>query len=168
MNQKPASRKPLVIAASILLGLGVLTLFVVAVLSLSGAYKGHDWGNGLAPQRPASEIASIESAVETAVPNDALDIEVRNTNSSGTPFGHSISVQVLLNHENAEQYNVKQIGGDIVSAIKQNGLKDEYYVVIGYDVIEGAVSGRGTAGEPLTNAQQVGINPEFRETFSVE
>ena len=168
MNQKPATRKPLIIGASILLGLGLLTLFIVAATSLASSYKDHDWGNGLAPQRPTEEVASIKTAVESAVPDDTMDINVSNTNSSGTPFGHSMNVQVLLNHNNAEQYDTKQIGRDIIDAIKANGLKDKYYIVIGYDVDESIISGRGTAEEPLTSAKQIGIAPVFRQTITVE
>lgn len=131
-------------------------IIAIAVMLAIQGLRGHDWSNGLAPQKSAEEIATIQSAVDS-VKNDAvLDTLVRNSNTTGQPFGHSISVSILVDADKLSFRNEDDAvvyGKVVIEAIRKTGISDVYDVRIGPDVKPGAISGRGTAEEPITEAR---------------
>ncbi|MBN9398120.1 hypothetical protein BGO18_01930 [Candidatus Saccharibacteria bacterium 47-87] len=159
--------KPLIMRSP-LLAVGII-LAVVAVFAALAAttYKDHNWALGLAPQRNAKEIESVKQAVRSAAPADTLDIYVANSNTSGTPFGHAMTVNVLLSSVNAEKYNIEEIGSHIMTALFSNKLKDTYAITIGYDVPGGIESSEGVDTRPITSAKDI-FDPIFEQKMTVK
>lgn len=158
--------------------LTVVIIAVVGVLVLAGiatlvvkAFNSQDWSLGAGTQRSADEIARVQTAVE-AVENDAIiDVHVENANTSGQPLGHSIRVNILLDSERFNSNGaatVDTLASDVEAALRESGVKDTYTILMGLNVAEGAISGRGTPENPVTSAKSMtGSETVYLEEYEV-
>jgi len=141
--------------------LGVFTAFGVA--GLFNDSGNHNWGLGLAPQKKDEDIQKVQKAVES-VPGDAIiAVSAKNANSSGTPFGHSITVRVLLDSAVvSDTEGIDAVEADIRAAIVEAGVKDSYTLIMGLNVDPGITSGIGSKETPATTADHAGYGTYSR------
>lgn len=153
--------------AGALLLIGVVAVVVGATKS-GGA---HNWDLGLAPQKSDADIAKVQKAVESVESDAVLDIYVSNANTSGTPFGHSIRINVLADTDllpATDEAAINALATDITRAVQAAGVKDTYDLTIGLDVNSRATSGSGTSEEPAESAKQMfGADRVYSESFEV-
>src|SRR5690349_4594749 len=116
--------KALAIGASIAGFLLIIGIGAVAFITL--ATGSHNWDLGLAPQKSSDELAKVQKAVDTVTNEAILDTHVENANTSGTPFGHSVRVSVLVDQDRIESRaspELQTLAEQLTKAIQDSGLK---------------------------------------------
>lgn len=128
MMKKPS---PLVIGiSSAILFLGVVALIIAMV---SANFNGHNWDLGLASQQKPEVLQKVEKSVRGVTETDMRDVAVRNCNTSGTPFGHAICIEVLVDSATlANPYDVSGVQKAVQEAVIGAGVKDSYMVSVGF------------------------------------
>lgn len=122
------TKKTLVIVLGCIVGsvliIGVATVLVRAV-------TGQNWALGVGPQQSDSKLDTVKNAV---MANSAVvDVYVKNANTSGTPFGHSIDVVVVFDETLVDPQDKRAVGDfadDIQAAIVGARVADAYTLFV--------------------------------------
>lgn len=175
-NQTPApapkANKKVVVWVIVVVAIPLLLLALLVTTLVSKGLSGHNWDLGFAQQQSADELAKVKSSIN-ATENDAIiDVVVKNANTSGTPFGHSVRVNVLVDSEKLnvkDDIEVEALINQVTNAIKTSGVSDTFFVSIGLNINAMAVSGQGTPENPVTSAERMsGAYDLYSETIEVK
>lgn len=156
--------KTLIIAItsiSVVVFIGIVALAITIGSLISG---NHDWNQGFAPQNSQADISAIKTAISATKADNILDFNVKNTNTSGTPFGHTISVYVLLD---ASQTNLtyRDAFVSVVKGINNAGIQETYNIAQGFNIDKAIKSGPGSPSEPVTDVQSLNF---YAQSTSVQ
>lgn len=108
---------------------GALLLFALMVWGVASLVTGRDWALGLGSQQSTAKLTKVQRAIETAP--DVLAVSVKNGNTSGTPFGHSIRVLVYFDEakvSSADEDALRQFTNAVERTIYNAKVSDEYTV----------------------------------------
>jgi len=154
-------RKVAAIVAGSILAAGVV---ITGAAVLAANLSGHNWSLGLAGQKSDEDITKVQQSLE-AIDNEAvLDVYVKNANTSGTPFGHSIAVRVLVDTEMVpETEDMDAVETAVRSAIASAGVKDTFDILLGVTTEANVISGQGSAEQPITSARDVSYGAMSRD-----
>ncbi len=108
---------------------GILLLGVLMVWGIVSVVSGRDWALGVGSQQSAAKLDTVQRAVSAT--SDVLFVNVRNANTSGTPFGHSIRVTVFFDEAKVapdDEVAVRRLTRAAEDAIYRTKVADEYTV----------------------------------------
>lgn len=108
---------------------GALLLFALMVWGVASLVTGRDWALGLGSQQSTANLSKVQRAIESA--SDVLAVSVKNGNTSGTPFGHSIRVVVYFDEANVsstDEEALLRFTNTVENTIYGARVSDEYTV----------------------------------------
>lgn len=148
-----------------------LIIGTLSVVVIAQHFSGdRDPALGLGKQSSQATLNEVSDAVKASNNNAIIDVMVKNANTSGTPFGHSIRVNVLVDmdkiagDESVGQDLIKQ---QVIDAIRNTEIKDTFLVRVGPSVDPRIISGDGSAEQPLTSAERL-ARPFVNETIEIK
>lgn len=137
----------------------VLIFFVVFLFAFN---TDRNWSLGVGKQQSNSSLGGLSDAVASELQDYVIDTDVRNANTSGTPFGHTVDIRVLIPRSHADKANHKAIVTAVAKAIASTKKDDSYRLWINSDINPNITGGDGSEDQPLTTAKDVsssGIYP---------
>lgn len=140
----------LVAAFLLIVGIGF-----VAVLIRSDTLQ-RNWNLGLGKQQSSVRIEEVQRTVDSVEHDAILDTHVANANTTGTPFGHSIRINILLDDgivKETDTTTINTIAQDVKKAVQALGIKDTYDLYMAVD--DNNALGIDTSSEYPANAKRL-------------